>query len=354
MEIGQPVIGATASTVLYTSDPDGDLAGDTSFTYVPGSLSVVDAAANFSLIDDADNSFLNIAIDTTGRQTILHSTFVGGAETYLNFPTTAGSYILDLPAETGTILTTAQKGVADGIASLDGDGLVPISQLPFGTALINKGSWNAATNTPPLIDGTGTNGDFYVVSVGATRDLGSGDIDFIAGNGVLYNGTIYQQIGSVMTGTITEVIAANGTVQVDNGTTIPEIQCLSAPKLTTARTINNVSFDGQANILLNNSYDAETASFTLDLTQNQKIITVNISNPSTTTITVPTNAAVAFPTGTRIDILSIGTGTVTIAPFDGTVAVNSYLSRVTLAGQFAACTLMKRASNTWDLVGNLV
>lgn len=58
-----------------------------------------------------------------------------------------------------------------GFASLDADGRVPYSQLPE-SAMEYEGNWDASTNTPHLENGTGTNGEFYVVSVGGTQNLG--------------------------------------------------------------------------------------------------------------------------------------------------------------------------------------
>lgn len=68
----------------------------------------------------------------------------------------------------GKISTINGKvGVANGIASLDGTGRIPYSQLPE-SAMEYKGTWNANTNTPTLVSGEGVNGDFYVVSVAGT------------------------------------------------------------------------------------------------------------------------------------------------------------------------------------------
>lgn len=49
-------------------------------------------------------------------------------------------------------------------------------------------------------------------------------------------------------GTVTSVASADGSVTVTNPTTTPDLAVVSAPKLTTARTIDGVSFDGSANI----------------------------------------------------------------------------------------------------------
>lgn len=59
-----------------------------------------------------------------------------------------------------------------------------------------KGAWDASTNTPTLADGVGVLGDFYLVSVAGTQDLGSGSIVFTVGDQVIYNGTIWQKIES--------------------------------------------------------------------------------------------------------------------------------------------------------------
>ena len=50
-------------------------------------------------------------------------------------------------------VATATKGVANGVASLDGSGTVPVSQLPSAVlgALSYQGTWDASTNTPTLI-----------------------------------------------------------------------------------------------------------------------------------------------------------------------------------------------------------
>ena len=77
-------------------------------------------------------------------------------------------------------------GKANGIATLDNDGHIPYSQLPE-SAVEYKGNWNANTNTPQLVDGTGNLGDLYIVSVAGRRDLGSGEVNYLAGDRIIYN-----------------------------------------------------------------------------------------------------------------------------------------------------------------------
>lgn len=92
-----------------------------------------------------------------------------------------------------------QKGTANGVATLDGSGKVPFSQLP--TSNPYKGTWNASTNAPTIANGTGTTGDYYRVSVAGTQNLGSGSITFAVGDDVIYNGSIWQRVPSGISAT---------------------------------------------------------------------------------------------------------------------------------------------------------
>jgi hypothetical protein len=76
------------------------------------------------------------------------------------------------------------------------------------------------------------------------------------------------------------------------------------------------------------------------------------TNGSTVTLTVDTNANVAFPVGTEIDIFQEGAGQVVIAAAGG-VTIESAFSNLKIAVQYGGATLKKLATNTWCLVGNL-
>ena len=91
-------------------------------------------------------------------------------------------------------------------------------------------------------------------------------------------------------------------------------------------------------------------TYTLVLGDAGKLITSN--NASPVTITVPPNTDVAFPIGTRIDILSIGAGLTTLAQGSG-VTISSKDSNKKLTAQGSAATLIKTATDTWWLVGDL-
>jgi len=108
-----------------------------------------------------------------------------------------------------SVLRNADKSVANGVASLDGSGRVPASQLPSGTTSY-VGTWNASTNTPALANGTGTAGSYYIVNVAGTQNLGAGSVNYAVGDNVIYNGTIWDRIPN--SGGVTSVNGQTGSV----------------------------------------------------------------------------------------------------------------------------------------------
>lgn len=85
-------------------------------------------------------------------------------------------------------------GASGGVAPLDASGLVPVQHLNV-SGLEFKGAWNAATNTPTLLDGEGTVGAFYKTSVAGTQNFGNGSYTFAVGDWVIYAGGTWQRIG---------------------------------------------------------------------------------------------------------------------------------------------------------------
>jgi hypothetical protein len=95
---------------------------------------------------------------------------------------------------------------------------------------------------------------------------------------------------------------------------------------------------------------SKTANYTLSAaSERDSLIEVNSTDP--VTITIPTNSAVAFPTGTTLDILGVNTGLITIAGDTG-VTVNA-TPGLKLRTQWSSCTLFKRAENSWVVYGDL-
>lgn len=351
VEIGSIISGATPDRMLY-ADADSKLAVSNAYEVQPGAnIFMVDGTI---MVDDSGNS--SFTLDPFNNRISYGST---SGTTNLNFDFSSIGGEINFPGDTsGTIAlqewVNSEKGAINGIASLDAAAKVPLAQLPYSVLTYN-GTWDATTaiigGVPTLSAGVGDVGDIYIVNVSGDQDLGNGLETFNVGNLVIYNGSTWDRIGSAVSGTITNVVAADSTIQVDNGTTVPEIRCLSAPQLTTTRTINNVDFNGTSNILLNSTYNnTALTSYQFGLDDNQKIVIA--TSASTQTLTVPTNATIAFSTGTRIDVIRGGTGKVRIIGAGG-VTVNSINSMQYIASQWGAVTLLKTGLNTWILIGNL-
>lgn len=97
--------------------------------------------------------------------------------------------------------------------------------------------------------------------------------------------------------------------------------------------------------------NAQTGTtYTLVLSDAGRLVT--LTNASVITLTVPLNSSVAFPVGTRIDVIQYGAGQVSISPAVG-VTLNSVSSRRKLLAQYSAATLWKKATDTWVLIGDL-
>ena len=83
------------------------------------------------------------------------------------------------------------KAVANGYASLDSNGKVPGSQLP-NSIMTYEGLHNVSTNSPALTDASGDAGQVYRISVGGTRNYGSGNITLNVGDYLIHNGSVWE------------------------------------------------------------------------------------------------------------------------------------------------------------------
>jgi len=161
------------------------------------------------------------SVDVSGGSTGLTAT--GGPITAAGTITIGGTLAL---ASGGTGATTASgargalglgtaaqlnAGVAGGVATLDGGGTVPTSQLPAAVlgAVKYQGTWDANANSPTLASSTGTEGYYYVVSVAGSTNL-NGITDWKIGDWAIFNGTAWQKIDN--TDAVTSVNGYTGTV----------------------------------------------------------------------------------------------------------------------------------------------
>lgn len=174
--------------------------------------------------------------------------------------------------------------------------------------------------------------------------------------------------------TLTTPVLGVATATSINGTTIPSSKTLvvTTDKLnvhaaTTSAELGSVITDksGSGVFVLNSSpalynpkiqqaINAQTGTtYTLVLADHGKYITA--SNASAITITIPTNASVAFQVGASIDLIQIGAGQVTV---QGAGGVTVYSTGATAATpktrvQYSAITLKKIDTDTWHAIGDI-
>jgi len=148
-------------------------------------------------------------------------------------------------AITGYIPST-EKGVANGVATLDSGGTVPLSQLPPLGDLNYQGAWNASTNTPTLTSSVGTKGYYYVVSVAGTTNL-NGITDWQIGDWAVFNGSVWQKIDN--TDAVTSVNGYTGTVVL----TAADVGAVPYTGATTAVDLNAKTLTNIAHLGLNST-----------------------------------------------------------------------------------------------------
>ena len=99
--------------------------------------------------------------------------------------------------------------------------------------------------------------------------------------------------------------------------------------------------------------DQTGTTYTPVLTDQYQVL-ITRSNASASTLTIPTNASVAYPVGTVITVLNKGAGTVTISAV--TPATTTILSAGAVAAsptlaQYKSAACIKTATDTWYVVG---
>ena len=141
------------------------------------------------------NGFAGTVATSTSTPTITITTSVTGIlkgnGTTISAATPGTDYIATLPTATSSVLGGVK---VDGSSiTISGSGVISASVTG---AVVFKGTWNANTNTPTLVNGTGTSGWQYAVSVAGTRDLGNGSIAYGIGDFIIYDGTEWINISA--------------------------------------------------------------------------------------------------------------------------------------------------------------
>jgi hypothetical protein len=191
----------------------------------------------------------------------------------------------------------------------------------------------------------------------ANPTLTSGEQGFETDTGKVKIGngsTAWNSLSYLGAGTVTSItagtglsggtITTSGTIAIDTATTVD---------VSTAQTLTNKTLTDPK---INLAFNADSgSSYTAVLTDNGKVVTMD--NGSGNTFRLPTNASVAFPIGTQINVLQIGAGQTTInAVTSGTTTIQSTGASAAapkLRARYSAATCVKASTDLWYVFGDI-
>jgi hypothetical protein len=136
------------------------------------------------------------------------------------------------------------------------------------------------------------------------------------------------------------------------GITIPDDTDLVKDGALAIRTVGNGFDSALAKLTLN----SQTATYTVVLADNKNtLVTMNVATAND--FLIPTNASVAFPIGSVINVVQTGVGKTTIeAVSSGTTTISSTgatASAPELRAQFSAASCVKVATDSWIILGDI-
>jgi hypothetical protein len=214
-----------------------------------------------------------------------------------------------------------------------------------GTGTTTVQSANTSSNTTFTIPGTdGTAGQFLSTD-------GSGNLSFATGITSASLGTGVQTwlgtpSSSNLAAAVTDETGSGSLVFATSPTLVTPI--LGTP---TSGTLSNCTVDGTNSVGFRTAPQTSggASAYTLVLTDSGKHVI--FTGGSTATLTVPTNASVAFPVGTTILVVNDNSGNLTISGAGVTFQLaNGATGNRTVATKGLA-TCLKTATDTWYVSG---
>jgi hypothetical protein len=231
-------------------------------------------------------------------------------------------------ADTKTTALTelASAAATDILYIVDDPGGTPLSKKITVANLHAAGDARTATLTNKTIDGdnnTITNLVIGAEVTGASTSLtDTADITYNADTDVSGNDWVVDE----------------DDMSSDLATKVPTQQSVKAYADTNFEPLGEVT-----------AINTQTDDYTLALSDKGKIVEMNKATANT--LTIPTNASVAFPTGSRVDIVQYGAGTTTIAGDTGVTVNGASAGSGDMSEQYGAVTLYKRGTDEWIVIG---
>ena len=369
-----------------------NVSGEVSFAAVANSVALanVSGAGNIATINiDGDAS------------TVLYGngTFAAISATTAQTVTTAAQPNITSTGTLTSLTVTGALGVTTGVITGDGGGISNvvagnISGTVNNAVLAQEVSQSAQPNIGSVGTLTALNVNDTIVSVGLTAN--TGDITVTAGVFAGDGGSISNVVGANVTGEVGFAAVANsvaianvsgagniatvnldgntanyldgtgswGPVTATTATTAGTVTTAAQPNITSLGTLATLDVTGN---ISGGNINANTNGFAIGYKEIPPVVlsandTIALEDSgkhfrSTTagniTLSIPTNATVAFPTGTAISIVEQAAGNILVNAISG---VTLYHAGNSTAGNrvistFGVATLMKVDSDTWFISG---
>jgi len=240
----------------------------------------------------------------------------------------------------GSVTVRGDSGTDQTLGEADKDSILNfVGGTDISTSIVS----DSAGDTQVSIAYTGSAGIANVVE-DLTPQLG-GDLDAQSNN--------ITSLGTLNTHTIP---GGTGTFALTSDITFTEVVDDTTPQLGGDLDLNSNDITGTGDIDITGTVVAQSTlntqtgtTYTLVLTDASKLVTLN--NAAAITLTIPPNSSVAFPVGTKVDLVQLGAGTVTVAEGSG-VTVNATPTK-DFRDQYSAASCIKIATDEWVLVGDL-
>ena len=285
-------------------------------------IPVVNSATNYKITGSVLATYTTSKIPTASN-TVLGLVKIDGTTITLNGSNqlvAASAYTLP------TASTTVLGGVkVDGTSVTIASGVISLNSGLAGTVSF-KGGWNASTNTPTLVNGTGTSGFMYIVTTGGTRDLGAGSATYAASDLLIYDGTAWIQVA-----------ANNGVVSFNSRTgavTLTSSDVTTALGYTPIQSSSLSVTTGSASSGGSLAYSAGVFTFAPASIPTYTVSTLTASGAgslslSGTTFSFTPAAAYSLPTATTSVLGGVKVDGTSITISSGVIAVSSALTSAT-------------------------
>ena len=239
-------------------------------------------------------------------------------------------------AGTGTLTATAFAGALTGNVTGNASGSA-------GSCTGNAATATEATNVTATANNT-TDETVYPTFVdGATGTQG-----IETDTGLTYNPSTGVLTSTAFAGNLTGNVTGNASG------TAATVTGAAQSAITSVGTLTGVTVSGTATIGVAVGQavdlDRKTADYTLVLTDAGKVIEIN--SGSSENVTIPPNSSVAFPIGTQIVVVRLGSGAVVITEGSG-VTTRSDEDKNKIKSQYSSCVLIKHETDEWYILGNL-